>query len=274
MGPQILVQSISKPTIRGSASQAWQYHSRSDSHSKIACWCVLFDLIRECDILTKHAAAGRIGFGINHVMVGPINKTLDLVLMIVPSHRSERSRASFSDLATRFGIELNSSQTSALRQLPTVLEETSADVSEVAIALEAKACMTEHLKSIPRLHAEILATGYLARKASPRCITVSYSLVNCASEFTSPGRIGKINRHNQPGDAMKVVDMLRNAIPLARQGDAYGYDVLGVSAISCANDGSPVTLVNTTPAPTTADLVHYERMIRSICSEYRNRFQI
>ncbi len=270
-GPAILARSMSVATKRGKDATAWQYHSRSDTHSKIACWTVLFDLLLECDVLRRNADAGLIGFGINHVMVGPINKTLDLVLTVVPPARPRRVRGTFAQLADRYAIPLTDEERTALDGLPVVEQDASDDVSEVAVALEAKACMTEHLKSIPRLHAEILATGYLARKASPRCITVSYSMVNAADSFVSPGGKGMVNRHTQPEDARRVVQMLGTALPLARDIE-IGFDVIGVTVVECRNDGSPVTVLSRPPAPSTAEHYHYERMIRSLCGEYRSRF--
>lgn len=273
MGPTILTRTMSRATSRGPGGRAWQYHSRSDTHSKLACWTVLLDLLAECDVLKDHAQQGRLGFRINHVMVGPINKTLDLVVTVVPPGRESGGRASFADLTTRYGIELTAAESTTLSGLPIVYEDGRDDVSEVAIALEAKACMTEHLKSLPRLHAEILATGYLARMASPRCITVSYSLVNAASSFVSPGGSGKVNEHSQPEDARRVVHMLGTAVPLARSSHDIGYDVIGATVIECCNDGSPVQLSSSAAAPRKSDHLHYERMIRAICGEYRSRFR-
>lgn len=274
LGPLILAKTMSVATKRGKEARAWQYHSRSDGHSKVACWTVLFDLLRECDVLRQHAERGRIGFGINHTMVGPINKTLDLVLTIVPPNRVGTGRASLADLADRYGIPLNEEERKIMLALPRVEEDARTDVSEVAIALEAKACMTAHLKSLPRLHAEILATGYLAKKAAPRCITVSYSMVNAADTFISPGVQGSVNRHDQPEDARRVVEMLGTALPLARDLKNFGFDVIGTTVVHCKNDGSPVTILTNSPAPSTSDHHHYERMIRSICAEYRSRFQM
>lgn len=106
-GPSILARSMSVATKRGKDAKAWQYHSRSDTHSKVACWTVLFDLLCECNVLRRQAEAGHIAFGINHVMVGPINKTLDLVLTIVPPNSARGGRAAFADLAQRYGIALS-----------------------------------------------------------------------------------------------------------------------------------------------------------------------
>ena len=54
-GPTILARSMSIATRRGKSPRAWQYHSRSDSHSKIACWTLLFDLLLECDVVREAA---------------------------------------------------------------------------------------------------------------------------------------------------------------------------------------------------------------------------
>lgn len=271
-GPSILARTLSVPTLKGTSLKAWQYHSRSDSHSKVACWTLLFDLLSNCDAARKLAAAGRMGFGINHVMVGPINKTLDLVITIVPDVRTPKHRTSFADLVVRYGILLSQEDKDVLATLPTILEDHSDDVSEVAVAIEAKACMTEHSKSLPRLHAEVLATGYLARQAAPQCITASYNLVNAAATFVSPGNVGRTNKHSQPEDARLVVDMLSRAIPLARQAKEIGYDVVGVTVIECANDGTPVELSYGPASPKSTEPVHYERMMVALCSEFRRRF--
>jgi hypothetical protein len=273
IGPTVLARTMSAATRRGAGKQAWQYHSRSDNHSKVACWTVLLDLLTECDVIRSHAVQGRLGFRINHVMVGPINKTLDLVVTVVPPGRVAGARATFADLVARHGIVLAADEADVLAGLPTVFEDRRDDVSEVAIALEAKACMTEHLKSLPRLHAEILATGYLARLAVPGCITASYSLVNAAATFISPGAKALVNAHSQPEDARRVVQMLATAVPLARSSRDLGYDVVGVTVIECRNDGSPVNLSTGDAAPKLSDHLHYERMIRSLCSEYRSRFR-
>jgi len=272
-GQDILVRTMSVPTRRGVSSQEWQYHSRSDAHSKIACWTLLFDLLTECDAARRLAARGELGFGINHVVVGPINKTLDLVLTRVAPNRPPRQRTTFAQLADKYSICLSAEDVGLLDQLPLVESDVSEDYSEVVVALEAKACMTEHVKSLPRLHAEILATGYLAKRAMPRCIAVSYTLVNAAASFVTPSGLGKRNVHKQPESASGVLDMIASAIPLSRDmHNLLGYDVVGTTVVRCANDGSPVALVTTRPAPDQHSPIRYERMIASLCGEFRARF--
>jgi hypothetical protein len=274
LGPHILARTMTSATRRGKATEEWQYHSRSDNHSKVACWAVVFDMLRECTLFKKHASEGKIGFGINYVMVGKLNKTLDLVICAVPSTRSRGKRRNLATLAAKYSIQLSDDEKKIFKRLPEIQEETKDDISEVLIALEAKACMTEHSKSIPRLHAEILATGFLAKQAAPTCITVSYTLVNAAESFISPGnsKNGRTNEHAQPRDAAAVVEMLGNAIPLVPAFGGFGYDVLGVTVVDCKNDGSPVTVLNNSPAPKRSDFYHYEQMIRKLSSAYSARY--
>ena len=87
-------------------------------------------------------------------MVGPINKTLDLVITIVPPNRSRARRRRFDEAGRSLGVALAGDEASALATLPIIEQDRRDDVSEVAVALEAKAFMTEHVKSLPRLHAD------------------------------------------------------------------------------------------------------------------------
>jgi hypothetical protein len=270
-GPTILARSMSIATRRGKSPVAWQYHPRSDSHSKIACWTLLFDLLLECDVAREVAGRGRLGFRINHRLVGSISKTLDLVLTVVQPARTAAKRKTFAELADALGVVLDDADKVALDSLPAIYEELADDVSEVAIVVEAKACMTDHVGALPRLHAEILATGYLAKLAAPHCISVLYSLVNSSPTFVSPAGKGAVNRHNQPADASRVAQMIGTAIPAASNNNQYGYDAVGMTFVDCRNDGSPVTVVQTSPAPKRSDHTHYERMLVSLCGKFRER---
>lgn len=269
-GPDILARTLSVPTRRGKSAKAWQYHPRSDVHSKIACWTMLFDCLLECDALHDDALAGRIGFKINYIMVGPINKTVDLVLTRVPRNRvSTADRRTFADVGKAYGIVLTDDEAIEAAKLDAVVEESGDDVSEVAIAVEAKACMTDHIGALPRLHAEILATGYLAKRASPQCTVVSYTLVNVANTFVSGKTAAKKMR--QPESANAVLNMLSQAVPLCRDHGLLGYDVVGALSIVCRNDGSAVTHSPAAGSPGRDSSILYQRMIRSVCAAYRDR---
>ncbi|MGH3182596.1 MAG: hypothetical protein ACRDOE_11920, partial [Streptosporangiaceae bacterium] len=42
----------------------WQYHPRSDRHSKVACWAAFFDLLTTSALLRRHVAEGKVIFGL------------------------------------------------------------------------------------------------------------------------------------------------------------------------------------------------------------------
>lgn len=82
-GPQIIARSLSASQIRDKYGNVWQYHSRSDRHSKIACWVIALDLLQRCDLLRDHVAAGKVVLGVNHTLRDfqtQRKKDLDLVI--------------------------------------------------------------------------------------------------------------------------------------------------------------------------------------------------
>jgi hypothetical protein len=52
-----------------------------------------------------------------------------------------------------------------------------------------------------------------------------------------------------------------------------GYDALAIVVVEFPNDGSPVRLVETSPAPQPGDIYHYESMISRLSAAYATRFK-
>jgi hypothetical protein len=153
-GPDILVRSLSEVTRRDRYGNEWQYHSRSDHHSKVACWGIVFDLLRTSPLLRRHVENGVVHFGINHEMrdfVHDRKKNLDLVLCTGPASGG-RSPMSLRTMATEYGIRLSPAESAELDRLPELVR---APVGAVLMALEAKACMTAHQRALPRLYDEL-----------------------------------------------------------------------------------------------------------------------
>jgi len=151
-GPQILVRTLSSTNRLDKYGNIWQYHSRSDHHSKVACWGVLFDLLATSPLLRRHVEAGIVNFGINHEIrpfVHKQKKNLDLVLC-TPS--GPPTGPSLSDLVATYGIMLTREEDQRLRSLPPL---TRAPVGSVLMALEAEACMTAHQRALPRFYDEL-----------------------------------------------------------------------------------------------------------------------
>lgn len=147
------------------------------------------------------------------------------------------------------------------------------------MALEAKACMTAHQRALPRLYDELNSSHLTVHGASDQAIAVGFTMVNIAKDYLSPD-LNKKNRatdpewshHNQPRDAGLAVDKIKQLPRRAKVGDV-GYDALSIVVVDMPNDGSPVTLVKTPPAPRIGDIYDYDTMLARLSAIYATRFK-
>lgn len=269
-GPGILVRTLSVPAETGKSGARWQYHSRGDRHSKAACWGIVFDLLLHSKILARHAAEGKIGFGINHEMRDFENdrkKNLDLVLCTPASGRVARNARTLRSYAKEKGIVLSEEEQRLLDDLPELLET---PVGSVEIALEAKAVMTAHVKALPRLYDELNSSQLTIHGASDLAIAVGLVVVNVSESFVNTQ--GTTNLHSQPSDTVRVVEKVKQ-LPRRTSTNRHGFDAFGIVAIDMKNDGtSPVRLATEPPALPPGDICHYDSMIQRVVQLYEGRF--
>lgn len=213
LGLNILQRSLSVAAVKDKAGQRWQYHPRSDHHSKVACWAIVFDLLSHSAAIRAHVDAGKISFGINHEMRDFENdrkKNLDLVVCTpAPGATPKKSLA---EMAMDYDIQLDPAERRLLDDLP---EFRSTAVGSVLMALEAKACMTAHQRALPRLYDELNSSHLTVHGATDQAIAVGFAMVNLATEYLSP-ELNKLmgaprvwSRHNQPRDAILAIDKIR-----------------------------------------------------------------
>jgi len=280
-GPAILARSLSQPSERPDKfGNRWQYHPRSDRHSKIACWATLFDLIKSCALFREHIETSAIGFGINHEMRDfRANKKKNLDLVISTPGTGEigfKGSETFVDLVAAYGIELTNEERRQLARYPELRRR---PVGTVHLALEAKATMTEHVKALPRLHDELNSSHLTVHGSSDFAIAAGFTMVNLAATFVSPTRnlrclseaAPTVTNHRQPRVTERTLEKIRE-IPRRTNVGEVGFDAIGIVVIELANDGSPAVIVNSPPAPRPSDLFHYDQMIRRIQSTYEGRF--
>jgi hypothetical protein len=285
-GPGILVASMSVPQPRGKRPRRgqpdtrprWQYHSRSDRHSTVGCWGVLFDLLHQSQLLQQHAQSGKVIFGVNFTMrdfgTGR-EKKLDLVIAR-PS--GEVTSFSLVDLAKKWNVVLTPSQQAALAALPPLYK---GDVGAVLMALEAKAAMTAFIKARPRLYDELNSSHLTIHGASRQALAVALMMVNASPTFISPGLNtappgpgvpSVLSKHRQPADAIGIIEKVRE-IPRRTGAAVEGYDGLGLVVVDAKNDNvNPVTLVTAPPAVRVGDVLHYDTMITRVANEYDTTF--
>jgi hypothetical protein len=276
----ILVRTLSRPTPMGPSKSLWQYHSRSDRHSKIACWGVLFDLLQTSALLRAHVADGKVVFGVNHVMRDFVNnkkKALDLVLCRPGEAEDSPKRrpATLQALADRWGISLTVDQPAKMSSLPSISE---GPVGAVLVALEAKATMTEHSKAGPRLYDELNSSHQIVHASSSKALSVGFFMVNASKNFISPDRnkppssVITVTMHRQPGAAASSIRVVES-LPRRSGASGAGYDGMAIVVVDMANDGiTPVSLVTEPPAPQPGDIFHYDAMLTRIANEYDATF--
>lgn len=274
-GPSILSASLSASRVRDRDGRLWQYHPRSDLHSKVACWGALFDLLAQSALLRRHATEGRVIFGINFEMrdfATGRKKKLDLVVAR-PSGSFEGAQKTLGSLAAAWSIVLDPAQRQRLADVPSLHEGV---VGAVLIALEAKASMTAHTKARPRLYDELNSSHLTVHGASRQALAVGFVMVNFATTFLSPGlqrdsETPVISRHLQPRDAGGVIEKVRE-IPRRVGPTGSGYDGLAIVGVECVNDGTPVNITTQPPAPQPGDIYHYDTMITRVANEYDTTF--
>ncbi len=275
-GPQILARTLTTTARTDRHKNAWQYHSRSDHHSKVACWGIVFDLLLNTPLLRRHVTAGVVHFGINHEMrdfVHDRKKNLDLVLC---TSSDTPKRESLIDMATHLGISLTDTELAALRSLPDL---TRAPVGSVLLALEAKACMTAHQRALPRFYDELNSSHLTVHGSSDQAIAVGFAMINIAEDYLSPDLNKEFRQtapmwshHVQPRAAGLAVDKVKQLPRRAKVGDV-GYDALAITVIDMANDGRMVNLISSDPAPQSGDIYHYDTMLSRLSAIYATRFK-
>lgn len=276
-GPRILARFLTEPGPPDKSGLQWQYHSRSDRHSKVGSWGVALDLLTTSSLLRAHAADGKIVLGVNHTMrdyATSRKKDLDLVIARPDAGPPPTRPRSLRSLVVEYGVSLTSEEEGTLLALPDIHV---APVGAVLVALEAKAAMTAHVKALPRLYDELNSSHLCVHGASSQALAIAYVQVNNADEFVSSnpknvmlrsmGQDPDVSVHRQPSDTRRVIDKL-GEIPRRSSNSGNGFDAIGVSVLELRNDGSPVRLVEELPAPQPGDPFHYGSMIVRMANEY------
>ena len=291
--PDILARTLTHATTGNGAKpyaygNSWQYHSRSDRHSKVMCWGVTLDLMLACPLLREHVSAMKVSLGINHEMSDFRNKkkkNLDLVLCrsteggtFGASKTGKKKARNFAELAPIYGIALTASEQSMLDSLP---ELQIGKVSSVLLAVEAKAAMTAFHKARPRLKDELTSSYRTIHGDTDEAIAAGLVMVNTANTFVSPdmnkftiSEENAIVSHNpQPKSAQAMVTGLRELQRRSKVGDE-GFDGIGVILLECPNNGSPIKVTSPDPAllPSNDDF-DYGRFIHRLAQLYTNRYK-
>jgi hypothetical protein len=229
----------------------YNYHSRSDAHSIVLCQLIMDDLLEACPVLREQGAAGKVAYGINAEFKWALSqktKTIDLAVGI-PSSATILIDGNIRR-AERF--------------------------SEVFISCEAKAVMTEHKKSQPRLFDELGSSHQIVHQGRQDAIAAGITVLNIAPTFVSPLRNQRsetplqVTIHRQPAVAASMRTHLLG-LPLREDVGSVGFDAYCTVVVNCDNQ-TGCSLHTETPAPQPGDPDHYNTFVRRIADFYTARF--
>lgn len=206
------------------------------------------------------------------------NRKKKLDLVICTPRQGESFGNTFASLGTGFGVQLTPEQSEQLNDLPSLRQ---CGVGSVLLALEAKACMTEHIKARPRLYDELSSSYQTVLGDTKSAIAAALIPINIAETFVSPsrnkrrlkGRKAEVSRHKQPKVAFDVLNKMKE-LPRRSNEDEAGFDAIGVCMVECKNDGSPVNVVQAFPEGSRLDpILRYDSMVDRIAHWYATRFR-
>lgn len=286
VGPELIVQTMS--TLRRYGNDAdrsqfeWQYHSRSDFHSRIAALAVTVDLLRESSELQALARSGAIGFQVNPKLTDRAGrvKTLDLMIGRLDDQADWSSEGSLTLVALmeREGIAMSPESWETVHALPNL---PVAPLKSAMVVLENKACMTAFRKAAPRLRNELEGAVDAINHTNPDAVAAALVLVNASASFYSPtmrqnAYVSPVERalskHVQPAETIAAIEKLME-IPLRRSTSGNGYDDLGLLVVEAENSGTPWAAVDDPArgAPPREDIHHYVSMIQHMAALVRSR---
>lgn len=222
------------------------YHPRSDKHSNVLAQGIVDDLVKHCPTIRERAAAGELVYDLNFTLrAGTADWNVDLVLG-----------------APQLGTQPPPTGTRIHRQAP----------SNVQIAIELKAVMTEHRKAVKNRKRDLEAHHEHVHNYNNNAIAGGLLIVNAAPTFKSPLR-PELTVHKNP--AKLVAHCVSEFRSVAVRGGQTGYGLEAKCALVVSVDNvnlAGACYDTTAPAVPIGDPLHYDSFIRTICELYTRRF--
>lgn len=242
------------------------YNPRTSKHSDFQSLIIIRDLVAQCPLIRKRAAAGEIVAKLrHHQQVGHADWVIDIAIGTCAGNPIP---------PTDSGLE-------PIRMEPPVI---------IQIAIELKSILTKHGKArLNRLRDFNSFHGY-AHQYSQETVAAAFLVVNSAEWFWSPLRKeSDITAHSRPNKSARQLASdtvarfrsihLRNSVT-----DVPGMEAVGVVVIEhdnlaihpnapqYAHYHRPTRIAPSPPNPPIGDPLHYESMIQRICNAYTQRF--
>lgn len=224
------------------------------------------DLLTSCQLLREQASRGEAAYGINVKHIWKTTgkaKALDLAVGVPDKPELPEAPNEICQVKNAKG------------KSGEVLFVGQNALSRLLIACEAKAVMTEHSKSQPRLFDELSSSHEIVHQGDQETIATGIVMVNIAPSFVSPLRQRDASRlhysvHDQPRVAARMIQHLRG-LRIRDHVGQVGFDAFCTFVVDTDNQAGCV-LHTESPAPQPGDPDHYDTFIQRITRFYTERF--
>jgi hypothetical protein len=146
------------------------------------------------------------------------------------------------------------------------------DPSEVWIAIDAKAIMTEHGKARRNRQRDLNSMAEILHRMNPTPITGAYVAINMSTEFRSPLR-NTVTQHRNIERIVTETIPLMTEILEDEETRHPGLDAIGVTVLDYSNaPRSQCRVVEAPPAPGRDSPLHYDNFIARLCEKFTARY--
>jgi hypothetical protein len=229
-GPEILTRTLSAGAPIGPPPNIWQYHPRSDRHSAVACWGIVFDLLASNESFRSRVANGELGYATRHKMRDAVSGITHPLPVVLGFGSPSENSVDFATMGKVLNVQLTKPERALLDGFPPL---PGLQIRSVVFAATSRASMTSIAGSTTRLFDSMDATRTAALGDCPSTILVGHLLCNAAVECFSPLE-NRVVHNSRKGIRQIVQTGRRLAVHTARSKPAFSS--FGISFVDCRND--------------------------------------
>jgi hypothetical protein len=263
LGAELLAHAVAHASPMATADAHEGTRLPPSALREIAGLAYLVDLLNEANAFHQKAAMSGVGFVLNASTCDHISQPVDVMVALT---NGRRPTSAARTLDARLAALLPVPAPLLMRRvaaLPSLVEMDASRAPEFALHLVVKAVDVTQPLDVPRLHADILASGYLASERMPHSIRAAHALLYCIDGW---GR-------DQDAAAANIHAMLSRGLPTTARGVAWGFDAISLCCVTPRDAAAGTGFLNARHRfPGTRQPLHYSHALREVAAHFRARF--